>query len=135
MRYPATEKLEIIRQVEQSHLPAKHTLDLLDIPRTTFYRWYDRYLSLGEAGLEDRPSQPSRVWNRIPDKVRDEIVRHELHVALVHDPATKRFVGVISLADLDRAAQIAQLQRTLAQSPGFGPRPEGESRSTGRWRA
>ena len=27
MRYPASEKLEIIRQVEQSHRPAKRTLD------------------------------------------------------------------------------------------------------------
>ncbi len=37
MRYPASEKLEIIRLVEQSHLPAKQTLDTLGIPRTTFY--------------------------------------------------------------------------------------------------
>ena len=74
MRYPASEKLEIIRQVEQSHLPAKRTLDMLGIPRTTFYRWYDRYLSLGAAGLEDRPSRPARVWNRIPDKVRKQVV-------------------------------------------------------------
>jgi transposase InsO family protein len=29
MRYPASEKLEIIRIVEQSHLPAKQTLDRL----------------------------------------------------------------------------------------------------------
>ena len=35
MRYPASEKLEIIRLVEQSHLPAKRTLDKLGIPRTT----------------------------------------------------------------------------------------------------
>ena len=27
MRYPASEKLEIIRLVEQSHLPARRTLD------------------------------------------------------------------------------------------------------------
>jgi putative transposase len=74
MRYPASEKLEIIRQVEQSHLSAKRALDLIGIPRTTFYRWYDRYLSLGETGLEDRPSRPSRVWNRIPDNVRKQIV-------------------------------------------------------------
>ena len=74
MRYPASEKLEIIRTVEQSHLSAKQTLDLLGIPRTTFYRWYDRYLTLGEAGLEDRRSRPARVWNRIPDNVRDEII-------------------------------------------------------------
>lgn len=60
--------------MEQPQLSAKQALDLLGIPRTTFYRWYDRYLSLGEAGLEDRPSRPSRVWNRIPDKVRDQSV-------------------------------------------------------------
>ena len=40
MRYPATEKLEIIRLVERSHLPAKQTLDKLGIARTTFYRRY-----------------------------------------------------------------------------------------------
>ena len=47
---------------------------MIGVPRTTFYRWYDRYLSLGVAGLEDRPSRPARVWNRLPDEVRDEIV-------------------------------------------------------------
>ena len=38
MRYRAHEKLEIIRIVEQSHLPAKQTLDKLGIARRTFYR-------------------------------------------------------------------------------------------------
>jgi transposase-like protein len=55
MRYPASEKLEIIRLVEQSHLPVKRTLAMLGIPRTTFYRWYDRYLSLGQAGSRIAP--------------------------------------------------------------------------------
>ena len=40
MRYPASEKLEIIRLVERSHLPVRRTLDKLGIPATTFYRWY-----------------------------------------------------------------------------------------------
>ncbi len=74
MRYPASEKLEIIRLVEQSHLPAKRTLDTLGIPRTTFYRWYDKYLEGGVDALEDRPPKPSRVWNRIPDEIRERIV-------------------------------------------------------------
>jgi putative transposase len=39
MRYPAAEKLEIIRLVEQSALPVRHTLAKLGIPRATFYRW------------------------------------------------------------------------------------------------
>ena len=74
MRYPASEKLEIIRLVEQSHLPAKRTLDKLGIPRTTFYRWYDKYLDGGPEALQDRSPKPLRVWNRIPDDVRDQIV-------------------------------------------------------------
>ena len=74
MRYPASEKLEIIRLVEQSYLPIKQTLDKLGIPRTTFYRWYDRYQIGGPEALEDRSPRPSRVWNRIPDDVRQRIV-------------------------------------------------------------
>ena len=73
MRYPASEKLEIIRLVEGSHLPTKRTLDKLGIPRTTFYRWYDRYLADGPEALEDRSPRPSRVWNRIPEPVREKI--------------------------------------------------------------
>ena len=74
MRYPASEKLEIIRLVERSHLPVRRTLDKLGIPSTTFYRWYDRYHAFGTAGLRDRNSGPGRVWNRIPDEVRRQIV-------------------------------------------------------------
>ena len=74
MRYPASEKLEIIRLVEQSHLSARRTLYNLSIPKTTFYRWYDRYVAFGLPGLEDRSSGPGRVWNRIPDNVREQIV-------------------------------------------------------------
>jgi putative transposase len=52
----------------------KRTLAQLGIPRTTFYRWYDRYRSGGPEALEDRSSRPGRVWNRIPDEVRKQII-------------------------------------------------------------
>ena len=74
MRYPASEKLEIIKIVEQSNLPAKRTMDQLGIPRRTFYRWYDRYLEGGPEALEDRLAAPSRVWNRIPANIHDQII-------------------------------------------------------------
>ena len=61
MRYPASEKLEIIRLVEQSHLPVKRTLYKLGIPRTTFYRWYDKYQTGGVDALEDKVPMPTRV--------------------------------------------------------------------------
>ena len=74
MRYPASEKVEIIRLVEQSSLPARRTLEQIGVPRATFYRWYDQYQTGGPEALEDRPSQPGRIWNRIPDDIRDQIV-------------------------------------------------------------
>ena len=74
MRYPASEKAEIIRLVEASHLSARRTLEKLGVPRATFYRWYDRYLTGGVEALDDRRSRPDRVWNRLPDPIRAEII-------------------------------------------------------------
>ena len=74
MRYPASEKLEIIRIIEQSHLPVRRTLEMLGILPGSFYRWYDRYQTGGVEALADKPSKPSRVWNRIPDAVRASLI-------------------------------------------------------------
>ncbi|MGB3141570.1 MAG: IS3 family transposase [Aestuariivirga sp.] len=79
MRYPASEKLEIIRLVEQSHLSARRTLQKLGIPRSTFNRWYDRFLAGGVDALEDRRPRPNRVWNRIPEEKRDQIIELALN--------------------------------------------------------
>jgi transposase InsO family protein len=80
MRVPASEKLEIIRLVEQSHLAARRTLQSLGIRPSTFYRWYDRFQSGGPEALEDRPSRPKQIWNRIPDPVRERIVTMALEL-------------------------------------------------------
>ena len=90
MRYPASEKMEIIRTVEGSHLPTKQTLDLLGIPRTTFYRWYDRYLEGGFDGLADHSPRPRSVWNRIPQDRRDDLIEF----ALEHEALTARELAV-----------------------------------------
>ena len=74
MRYPGSEKFEIIRLVEQSHLPVRRTLEQIGVSRATFYRWCVRYQAGGPEALEDRPSRPSRVWNRIPDDIRQQIL-------------------------------------------------------------
>jgi transposase-like protein len=70
MRYPASEKLEIIQLVERSHLPAKQTLDKL----TTFYRWYGQYRAGGRDALQDKAPLPGRIWNRIPDDIRERLI-------------------------------------------------------------
>jgi len=75
MRYSQSEKMEIIRMVEESDLSVKRTLHELDVPRSTFYGWYRRYESGGFDGLEDRSSGPNKFWNRIPDAEREKVVK------------------------------------------------------------
>ena len=78
MKPSPSEKVEIIRLVEESHLPTRRTLEILGIARSSFYRWYDRYRQGGPEALADRPSRPDRVWNRIPDDVREQIIEMAL---------------------------------------------------------
>ena len=118
MRYPASEKLEIIRRVEQSHLGVGSTVDKLGIPKTTLYRCYDRFLAFGDAGLEDRNSSPGRVWNRIPDEVRGQ----SIDLALEETQLSPRELAVrftrgyfVSEASVDRLLKA----HDLITSPAF----------------
>ena len=74
MRYSQSEKMEIIRIVENSELSAKRTLEELDVNRSTFYEWYRRYLESGYDGLAPRYSPPNQFWNEIPPWERDKVV-------------------------------------------------------------
>ena len=53
MRYPVSEKLEIIRTVETSSLPVQRTFAQIGIPKSTFYAWLDRHAAGGFEALED----------------------------------------------------------------------------------
>ena len=74
MRYTQAEKMETIRLVEESEWPAKRTLAELGVPRSTYYRWYDRYVADGYDGLADRKPGPEQCWNQIPDDIRQQVV-------------------------------------------------------------
>ena len=74
MRYPASEKYAIIRLVEDSNLSVRQTLRRLDIHRSTFYHWLQRYQDNGVDGLEDRKPTPTVAWNQIPLDHRDAII-------------------------------------------------------------
>ncbi|MEO1563208.1 MAG: IS3 family transposase [Pseudomonadota bacterium] len=90
MRYPASEKLEIIRTVEASHLPVKQTLAMIGIPSSTYYDCYARWSDGGIDALADTSPRPRSVWNRIPDRVRDDFV----DFALEHEDVTPRELAV-----------------------------------------
>ena len=72
MRYSASSKYEIICEVEQSALGISRTLKQIGIPRSTFYNWYDRYLSGGLDALHDKKPCPTSVWNKVSDDKRKQ---------------------------------------------------------------
>jgi len=111
MRYPAADKLAIIHLVEQSHLPVRCTLEKLGVPRATFYHWYDLYRSGGPEAVEDRRPRPERVWNRIPDQVREQIV----NLTLDEPTLSPRELAVRSEASVYRLLKA----HDLITSPAF----------------
>jgi transposase-like protein len=78
MRYPATEKHEIIRTVEESSLGIARTLRQLDIPKSTFYNWYDRFLTDGVEGLADQKPTSLTSWNKVPEDQRHALLEMAL---------------------------------------------------------
>ncbi|GAH47096.1 unnamed protein product, partial [marine sediment metagenome] len=57
-----------------SNLSVKKTLEELQVPRSTFYSWYQRYQEHGMDGLKNKKLKVKQFWNRIPDHVRGQIV-------------------------------------------------------------
>jgi putative transposase len=86
MRYTQSEKMEIIRLVQGSRLAVKRTLEELDVPRSSFYRWYKRYKEEDYDGLVNRPPNSRRFWNKIPDCEKQRV----LDVALAKPELTPR---------------------------------------------
>ena len=74
MRRTASEKMEIIRLVEQTDLPVRATLRQLGVPRSTFYGWYERYLTRGFDGLHDKKPVPKPRWNTIPQAIQKQVL-------------------------------------------------------------
>jgi putative transposase len=81
---------------------------------------YDRFLTHGLEGLEDRHSAPSRLWNRIPDDVRSRIIDMALEqtelspreLAVCFTDTEKYFVSEASVYRLLKA-------HDLITSPAF----------------
>ena len=89
IRRDEAEKLEIIHLVEHSNLSVKRTLEELNIPRSTFYRWYQQYQQEGETRLIDQRPNPRQILNRIPLQVKQQVV----DLALQHPDRSPRQIA------------------------------------------
>src|SRR3954468_22306585 len=119
---------EISRLREAGDHPARRAVASAGAPhaaearhsRATFHRWYDRFLTGGVEALEDRRPWPKRVWNRIPEAVRERIIELALNrpelspreLAVTFTDAESYFVSEASVYRLLKA-------HDLITSPAF----------------
>lgn len=78
MRYSPSEKMQIIRLVEESPVSIKQTLLELNVNRSTFYNWYRRYQEGGFEALANRYRPPRQFWNQLPPWERQHVVETAL---------------------------------------------------------
>ena len=120
MRVSASEKLELIRLMEGSSLSIRRTLTENGLPHSTFSAWYKRSLEGGPEALEDRKPRCRSVWNRIPERIRAQVIE----TALVHTELSPRELAcripdregeVLSESSVSRILKAAD----LIESPAY----------------
>lgn len=89
LRRTPEEKMEIVHLVEHSPFSVKKTLQKIQVPESTFYRWYKRYQEDGIEGLKDKQPHARQFWNRIPNVVCEQIVE----LALEHTEESSRLLA------------------------------------------
>jgi putative transposase len=98
--YIASEKLAIIRLVEDSELSIRRTLVEINVSRSSFYRWYQAYERDGPEGLHNHSRASRQHWNKIPESVRELVVDVALdQPELTPDLVTSPQFVVMSAAD------------------------------------
>lgn len=112
MRYSQAEKMEIIRLVETSALSIRQTLEELNVPRSSFYRWYRRYQAEGYEGLANRGHQPKQVQNEVIQLALEQPEKSARELAVAFTDNREYFISESSVYRI--------LKRfDLVQSPAF----------------
>jgi len=106
-------RLILVQRIAQGR-PAAHVAGEMGISRATAYKWWQRYVQEGEAGLHDRSSRPLRSPRRTPARVERQIevlrrrtklgpvriaVRLQMPASTVHRVLVRRHLNRLSWMD------------------------------------
>ena len=68
------QKMDAIRLIESSPLSTSQALARLDLPRSTYYRWKQKFQQQGRRGLQDNKPCHKRVWNQLRPQDVDRVL-------------------------------------------------------------
>ena len=71
---PMDQKTQFIADYLREVLSVSELCDLYGISRKTAYKWIDRYLRQGPAGLEDHSRRPHTSANRTPPEIEQALL-------------------------------------------------------------
>ena len=107
------------------------TAERYQVDAKTVRKWRDRYLTNGDAGLQDRSSRPHRSPTRTPEALRKQVLRLRKkrrwgadHIAFEVGLAASTVQGILNRAGKgrldagDRATNTQPIQRYERDTPG-----------------
>ena len=68
------QRMGVLRQVMSSELPVCKALSILEIPRSTYYRWREQWRLMGLKGLQDSKPRRGGSWNELLPGQTDKIL-------------------------------------------------------------
>jgi putative transposase len=127
VRREARVKAEVLQLVERSPLSVRQTLKELQMAPSTYYRWKRRYTEQGLVGLEDLPPVPRKVWNKLRDEERQDVVGYTLE----HSSLSSREIATRLVDTAGRFISEATVYRILKEARLIKP-PEAKGFPAGK---
>ena len=82
---PMDQRTQFIADFLRGTLSVTELCALYDVSRKTGYKWIDRYLRQGPAGLEERPRRP----HESPNRTAEEVVARHFVTVLARNPSCR----------------------------------------------
>jgi len=113
------QKMDAIRLVESSPLSTTQALGRLDLPRSTYYRWKQKFQQQGHVGLQDNKPCHKRVWNQLRPQEVDKIVE----LACMQPDRSSREIGLYITDNEGFSVSESSVYRILKRN-GFIAEPK-----------